>query len=83
MAKFSSFLVVLLLMLTSFTAVAQEYPRGDVNQDGLVTIADVTALVNIILGKTTVYNEAVADVNGDNNITIADVTALVNIILGK
>ena len=58
---------------------------GDVNGDGSITIADVTALVNIILGKDTTgqYNHAAADVNGDNSITIADVTALVNIILGK
>jgi hypothetical protein len=58
---------------------------GDVNGDGKVTIADVTALVNIILGKDTTgqYNHAAADVNQDNQITIADVTALVNIILGK
>ena len=27
-------------------------PLGDINRDGIVTIADVTALVNIILGKT-------------------------------
>ena len=58
---------------------------GDVNGDGSITIADVTALVNIILGKDTTgqYNHAAADVNRDNSITIADVTALVNIILGK
>lgn len=59
--------------------------KGDVNNDGNVTIADVTALVNIILGKDTegVYDHEAADVNGDEGITIADVTALVNIILGK
>ena len=60
---------------------------GDVNGDGGVTIADVTALVNIILGKDNVepyqYNHDAADVNGDESVTIADVTALVNIILGK
>ncbi|MBQ6432642.1 MAG: chitobiase/beta-hexosaminidase C-terminal domain-containing protein [Bacteroidaceae bacterium] len=58
---------------------------GDVNRDGDVTIADVTALVNIILGKDTegVYDHEAANVNGDEGITIADVTALVNIILGK
>ena len=55
--------------------------KGDVNGDGEVTIADVTALVNIILGKND--KKAIADVNGDNDVTIADVTALVNIILGK
>ena len=61
--------------------------RGDVNRDGNVTIADVTALVNIILGKDDVtpyrYSHKAADVNEDTSITIADVTNLVNIILGK
>ncbi len=60
---------------------------GDVNKDNDITIADVTALVNIILGKDNgpepLYNHDAADVNGDGDITIADVTALVNIILGK
>ena len=55
--------------------------KGDVNGDGAVTIADVTLLVNIILGKT--EGNTAADVNGDGNTTIADVTTLVNIILGK
>ena len=61
--------------------------RGDVNGDGSVTIADVTALVNIILGNsanpTEEGEENVADVNQDGSVTIADVTALVNIILGN
>lgn len=58
---------------------------GDVNNDGNITIADVTALVNIILGKDNEgqYNHDAADINGDHIITIADVTALVNKILGK
>ena len=60
---------------------------ADINRDGDITIADVTALVNIILGKDGVepyqYNHVAADVNGDGDITIADVTALVNVILGK
>ena len=73
----------------------EEYPDillsrvGDVNRDGQVTIADVTALVNIVLGKVTYpanadkYDFEAANVNGDELISIADVTALVNIILGK
>ena len=60
---------------------------GDVNNDTEITIADVTALVNIILGKDNEkpyeYNHKAADVNGDKVISVADVTALVNIILGK
>ena len=57
--------------------------QGDVNGDGAVSIADVTALVSIILGKNLPANQGVADINGDGSVTIADVTALVNIILGK
>ena len=61
--------------------------NGDVNNDGSVTIADVTALVNIILGNapdpTPDGETNPADINRDGNVTIADVTALVNIILGK
>ena len=62
--------------------------RGDVNRDGQITIADVTALVDIILGKADAtpvkYDYQAARVNTtDNIITIADVTELVDIILGK
>ena len=62
---------------------------GDINRDGDITISDVTALVNIILGKVTIENDSdlydfeAADVNQDEDISISDVTALVNIILGK
>ena len=60
--------------------------HGDINGDGEVTVADATALVNIILGKETrdgSYDQTAADINGDGAVTIADVTALVNLILGK
>ena len=64
-----------------------EGQAGDVNNDSKVTIADVTALVNIILGKDDSepyqYDHVAADVNNDGKVTIADVTALVNIILGN
>lgn len=56
---------------------------GDVNGDGSISIADVTALVNIVLGRTAEFDEKVADVNGDGSVSVADVTALVNLILGK
>ncbi|MBR0433555.1 MAG: Ig-like domain-containing protein [Bacteroidaceae bacterium] len=67
-----------------YRKVASETPavEGDVNNDGKVTIADVTALVNIILGHPGEgVNTDAADVNGDDKTTIADVTALVNLIL--
>ncbi len=51
MKKFSSLLVVLLLMLASFTA-GVEYQRGDVDQDGQVNISDVTCLIDYLLTGT-------------------------------
>lgn len=65
--------------VVKFTTLETAKP-GDVNEDGEVNIADVTMLVNVILGNAEAEN---ADVNTDGTIDIADVTALVNIILGK
>ena len=48
MKKIASVLCVLALMLASFT-VGQEFPRGDVSQDGIVDIDDVTVLINYLL----------------------------------
>lgn len=55
--------------------------RGDVNGDGVVSGADVTALYGQLLdGKTAAGN---ADVSGDGIISGADVTALYNILLNQ
>ncbi len=74
--------------MNSFYGMEVRYKKvliGDVNRDGKISIADVTALVNIILGKDNVqpyqYDHEAANVNRDGLINIADVTALVNIIL--
>ena len=57
---------------------------GDVNADGEVNIADVNALISIILGNSTEDDYAgVADVNADAEINIADVNAVIAIILGN
>ena len=55
--------------------------RGDVNGDGSVTISDVTALIDLLLGSGTINNPA-ADCNNDTNVTISDVTALIDYLLG-
>jgi hypothetical protein len=57
---------------------------GDVNCDGVVSVADVTALVNHILNRTVQpFSQTAADVNRDGTVSVADVTVLVNKILGK
>ena len=53
--------------------------RGDVNQDGSVNIADVTELIDILLGGFEAPAEA--DCNLDQNVNIADVTALIDYLL--
>ena len=60
------------------------YLPGDVNLDGEVSIADVTALINILLtGQGDIDTMQRADVNQDQEISIGDVTALINILLKK
>ena len=60
--------------------------EADVNHDGTTSIADVTALVNIILGKDNsepfLYDHEAADVNKDSTINNDDATALISILLG-
>ncbi len=58
----------------------EDYPQGDVNHDGEVNIADVNAVLAIILGGNTYTPEA--DVNGDGEVNIADINVLIDIILG-
>ena len=55
---------------------------GDVNGDGAVNIADVTALIDYLLGSGGSINVDAADVNGDEAVNIADVTALIDKLLG-
>ena len=59
------------------------YSLGDLNMDSKMTISDVTALVDCILGNASVACVKLADLNQDGYITVADVTALVDIILGN
>lgn len=56
--------------------------EGDVNDDGFVTSADITALYNYLLNSDYQYYET-SDVDGDGEVTSADVTAVYNILLGN
>ena len=56
---------------------------GDVNNDGVVSIADITTLIDYLVGATVEsFNEDNANVNGDDTISIGDVAVLVDLILG-
>ena len=55
---------------------------GDVNDDGVVNIADVTSLIDYLLGgDPQSINLINADVSQDGAINIGDVTALIDMLL--
>jgi hypothetical protein len=56
--------------------------RGDVNGDGFINVADVTALIQIILNSQTI-DLSIADLDNSGNINVADVTALIQMVLNN
>ena len=59
-------------------------PKGDVNGDGVVDIADAVCVVNYVVDKPTpAFNAAAADANGDGAVDIADAVRIVNLVVGK
>ena len=60
-----------------------EAVEGDVDGDGSLNIADVTALIDYLLGSGAHIDEQVADINGDEAVNIADVTDLIDKLLSK
>ena len=58
------------------------YLRGDVNNNGIVSIDDVTDLINILLsGNTSGMSVENADCDLSNDLSINDVTTLINYLL--
>ncbi len=55
---------------------------GDINKDGEVTIGDVSALIDILLGSEVDLDMLIrGDLNKDGEVTIGDVSALIDILL--
>ncbi len=75
------------LPMTTFGYVKEDTPepqgmRGDVNGNGFVTIADVSALIDHLLTDPD-QAPAAADCNLDTKVSIADVSALIDFLLTK
>ena len=59
-----------------------EFVLGDVNDDGLVNIADVTDLIDYLLNNdASLINMNAADISADGMINISDVTDLIDMLL--
>ena len=73
-----TFLAVILSLVGTL---ATHAGLADVNHDGAITAADISAVYDILLGNNSYYI-VTADVNRDGVITAADITLIYNVILG-
>jgi hypothetical protein len=66
-----------------FMKETHNYPLGDVNHDGTLSISDVTMLIDCLLqDNITNCCPICSDVDGNKELGIGDVTVLVDILLG-
>ena len=69
------------------TYLGGEAPMIDVTYDGNQSVADVTAIINIILNRDNAvphkYNHSAADVNGNGTVDYDDLNILVNRLIAK
>ena len=67
-------------LFATITGIPESVVPGDVNGDGEVNIADVNALIQVILtnGEGETW-----DVNGDGEISVADINLLIDLILSS
>ena len=64
-----------------WNVVAAEVVKGDINNDGVVSVTDIQAIVNLILSAASTEEEPAADINRDGAISVTDIQSVVNIIL--
>ena len=65
-----------------FSGTLYTFYRGDINHDGMVSAADVSLMVNYILGEEPAWGDKnKADIDGNGILSVTDVTALVDLIL--
>ncbi len=62
--------------------VSMSFLLGDVNEDGHVNVADVTTLINYLMGATvSPFSTEAADMDGNGEINVTDITALINLVM--
>ncbi len=61
-----------------------DYPRGDVNGDGVVNVTDAVLLLRSLVGLQTLTSDqrGRADVNGDGRINVSDAVLILRIVVG-
>lgn len=54
---------------------------GDVNGDGEISISDINAIIDVLLGSSNLELIRRADVNGDGEVSISDINAVIDLLL--
>ncbi|MBR5118406.1 MAG: DNA/RNA non-specific endonuclease [Muribaculaceae bacterium] len=67
-------------MTVTYEVEVPEYDPRDVDRDGAITSADITAIYNYLLNDDTTFIDS-SDVDGDGAITSADITIIYNYLL--
>ncbi len=59
--------------------------EGDVNGDGAVDVADISAIINIMAGASVpdAFPSGAADINGDGVVDVADISCVISIMAGS
>ena len=63
-------------------SVANNFKSGDVNGDGAIDVADISAVISVMANGTNI-SFANADMNGDGNVDVADISTVIDIMAGK
>ena len=66
--------------LKTLTDGDQETIEGDVNGDGSVDVADISAIISVMSGDASTDQAQDADVNGDGSVDVADISAVITIM---
>ena len=62
-------------------ALKQEAKKGDVNGDGSVDVADISAIISYMAeGEKSTYSKEAADVNDDGSVDVADISTVISIM---
>ena len=69
------------LTAVDYDSLTTDPAKGDLNDDELVDVTDLSLLIDRVLGKNNIdFNKA--DLSEDGNIDVTDVSMLINIVLG-
>ena len=74
---------IVLGQIMSLVDIDDAYIEGDVNDDGCVDVADISAIISIMAGGSAAISSTSADVNGDGTVDVADVSSVITIMASE